>query len=105
MATYQLSFFAAVADTGVAVGTIVALGSAPALAGGIEWAITRKAPEKAWAMATALACAGVAMLAMAGADASVSLPGVALALAPARPTPATRSPPSACSPPATRPRP
>ena len=30
VATYQLSFFAAVADTGVAVGTIVALGSAPA---------------------------------------------------------------------------
>ena len=80
VASYQLSFFAAVADTGVAVGTIVALGSAPALAGGIEWAITRQAPARAWAMATALACAGVAMLALAGADASISLPGVALAL-------------------------
>ena len=80
VATYQLSFFAAVADTGVAVGTIVALGSAPALAGGIEWAITRKPPAKAWAMATALASAGVAMLALAGADASISLPGVGLAL-------------------------
>lgn len=80
VATYQLSFFAAVADTGVAVGTIVALGSAPALAGGIEWAITRRAPARAWATATALACAGVAMLALAGADASISLPGVGLAL-------------------------
>ena len=80
VASYQLSFFAAVADTGVAVGTIVALGSAPALAGGIEWAITGTAPAKAWAMATALACAGVAMLALAGADASISLPGVGLAL-------------------------
>src|SRR5687767_14982902 len=29
VASYQLAFFAAVADTGVAVGTIVALGSAP----------------------------------------------------------------------------
>src|SRR3954471_18302363 len=37
VATYQLSFFAAVHDTGVAVGTIVALGSAPALAGAPEW--------------------------------------------------------------------
>src|SRR3954452_9496733 len=36
VAAYQLAFFAAVADTGVAVGTIVALGSAPALAGAIE---------------------------------------------------------------------
>ncbi len=81
VATYQLSFFAAVADTGVAVGTIVALGSAPALAGGIEWAVEGRAPARAWAMATALACAGVAMLALAGSDAAISLPGVLLALA------------------------
>src|SRR3954449_10012910 len=80
VATYQVSFFAAVADTGVAVGTIVALGSAPALAGALEWAVERRAPARAWAMATALACAGVAMLALAGADAAISLPGVALAL-------------------------
>ena len=80
VATYQLSFFAAVHDTGVAVGTIVALGSAPALAGGIEWAVERRAPTRAWAMATALACAGVAMLALAGSDADISLPGVGLAL-------------------------
>lgn len=78
VATYQLAFFAAVADTGVAVGTIVALGSAPALAGGIEWAVERRAPGRGWAMATALACAGVALLSGAGVD--ISLPGVALAL-------------------------
>src|SRR3954470_17908433 len=80
VAAYQLCFFAAVADTGVAVGTIVALGSAPALAGALEWAVERRAPARAWAMATALACAGVAMLALAGADAAISLPGVGLAL-------------------------
>src|SRR5687768_12737541 len=39
VAVYQVSFFAAVADTGVAVGTIVALGSAPTLAGALEWAL------------------------------------------------------------------
>src|SRR3954464_4310079 len=38
VAVYQLAFFAAVKDTGVAVGTIVALGSAPTLAGGVGWA-------------------------------------------------------------------
>jgi drug/metabolite transporter, DME family len=80
VAAYQLSFFAAVADTGVAVGTIVALGSAPALTGLVEWAETRRPPARAWAMATALACAGVALLALAGADADVSLPGIGLAL-------------------------
>src|SRR5688500_14402 len=46
VAAYQLAFFAAVADTGVAVGTIVALGSAPALAGALEWAIERRAPTR-----------------------------------------------------------
>src|SRR3954469_15985696 len=72
VAAYQLCFFAAVADTGVAVGTIVALGSAPALAGGFEWALERRPPARTWAAATALAAAGVAMLALAGADASIS---------------------------------
>src|SRR3954464_12814602 len=80
VAAYQLCFFAAVADTGVAVGTIVALGSAPAIAGAFEWALERRAPPRARAAATALACAGVAMLALAGADAAISLPGVLLAL-------------------------
>jgi DME family drug/metabolite transporter len=80
VAVYQLAFFAAVADTGVAVGTIVALGSAPTLAGGAEWLIERRPPARAWAGATALACGGVAMLALAGGDAAISGPGVALAI-------------------------
>jgi DME family drug/metabolite transporter len=80
VASYQLAFFAAVSDTGVAVGTIIALGSGPAFAGAVEWAIERRVPSRAWAAATALACAGVAMLALSGADASVSVLGVALAL-------------------------
>jgi drug/metabolite transporter, DME family len=80
VAAYQLCFFAAVTDTGVAVGTVVAIGSGPALAGAFEWALDGRVPTRAWAAATALACAGVAMLALAGADAAVSLPGVALAL-------------------------
>ena len=80
VATYQLSFFAAVADTGVAVGTIVALGSRPRWRARSSGRSKRRAPARSWAMATALACAGVAMLAMAGADASISLPGVPLAL-------------------------
>src|SRR5262245_50021447 len=41
VATYQVSFFAAVADTGVAVGTIVAIGSGPAFAGVLEWVMDR----------------------------------------------------------------
>jgi DME family drug/metabolite transporter len=80
VAAYQLCFFAAVKDTGVAVGTVVALGSAPALAGAGGFLLDRRAPGGAWAAATALSCAGVALLALAGGGSQVSGPGVALAL-------------------------
>jgi len=80
VAVYQLAFFAAVADTGVAVGTIVALGSAPTLTGLFEWIADGRRPTSRWAAATALACAGVALLALAGGDADVSPVGVALAV-------------------------
>jgi drug/metabolite transporter, DME family len=81
VAIYQVSFFAAVADTGVAVGTVVALGSAPALAGGAAWLVDGDRPGAGWAMATALAAAGVACLALAGGgQAEISLAGVSLAL-------------------------
>jgi drug/metabolite transporter, DME family len=78
VAVYQLAFFAAVKDTGVAVGTIVAIGSGPMFAGAFEWALDRRVPSRGWALATALAIAGVTML--AGGGASISIPGVALAL-------------------------
>src|SRR3954447_8517129 len=98
VAAYQLSFFAAVHDTGVALGTIVALGSAPALAGALEWSLERRAPSPAWALATALACAGVALLALGGRDAAVSAPGSAWRCWRARRTPHTRCRRSGCSP-------
>jgi drug/metabolite transporter, DME family len=80
VAVYQLAFFAAVADTGVAVGTIVALGSAPTLTGLFEWLLERRRPDPRWTAATLLACAGVALLALSGGDANVSAPGIALAI-------------------------
>jgi DME family drug/metabolite transporter len=80
VAAYQLCFFAAVKDTGVAVGTVVALGSAPALAGLGGWLLDGRVPGRAWAVATALACAGVALLALSGGGSDVSAPGVALAV-------------------------
>jgi DME family drug/metabolite transporter len=81
VAAYQASFFAAVADTGVAVGTIVALGSAPALTGTLEWLLHGRRPPARWIGATALACAGVALLALAGgSQAGISPLGVGLAV-------------------------
>jgi drug/metabolite transporter, DME family len=81
VAAYQASFFAAVDVTGVAVGTIVALGSAPAITGALEWLLHGRRPPGRWAAATALAGAGVALLALAGgAEAGISPLGVGLAV-------------------------
>ena len=66
LAAYQPLFFLGTERNGVAVGTVVALGSAPVLAGLFEWALTRRVPTLTWAGATALALAGVALLALGG---------------------------------------
>jgi DME family drug/metabolite transporter len=80
VAAYQLAFFTAVQDTGVAVGTVVAIGSGPAFAGLLGRVVSRERLTARWALATGLACAGVALLVGAGAAADVSAPGVGLAL-------------------------
>jgi DME family drug/metabolite transporter len=80
VALYQVAFFVAVDLTGVAVGTVVAIGSGPAFAGGLAWAIEGERPTRRWAAATALAAAGVALLVAGSGGAAVDPAGVALAL-------------------------
>jgi DME family drug/metabolite transporter len=81
MAGYQLCFFAAVNRTGVAVGTVVAIGSAPALAGLLGWLVRREAPGWAWAGATALSVTGCVLLGISGGSGvAVDVWGVLLAL-------------------------
>jgi drug/metabolite transporter, DME family len=81
VAVYQAAFFAAVDDTGVAVGTVVAIGSGPAFAGLFASAFTGERLSLRWAAATGLACAGVVLLVLGGgAGGSVSGAGVGLAL-------------------------
>ncbi|MBN9186008.1 MAG: EamA family transporter [Microbacterium sp.] len=63
---YQPLFFLGTDRNGVAVGTVVALGSAPVLAGLLEWAVRRRGPRAAWVGATALATIGVVLLAFGG---------------------------------------
>ena len=45
LALYQPLFFLGTERNGVAVGTVVALGSAPILAGLLEWGLTRRVPS------------------------------------------------------------
>lgn len=82
IAVYQLSFFAAVKLTGVAVGTVVAIGTGPAVAGLLGMVVNRERLTRRWAVATGFAGIGVALLVGAGADgASVDVAGIALAVA------------------------
>lgn len=66
LAAYQPLFFLGTERNGVAVGTVVALGSAPVLAGLLEWALTRRLPSITWIGATILALGGVALLVFSG---------------------------------------
>src|SRR3954466_6936345 len=58
IAVYQLAFFAAVRDTGVAVGTVVALGSAPPPPGAVRGGRARPPPRAARAAAGCRAAPG-----------------------------------------------
>jgi DME family drug/metabolite transporter len=66
LALYQPLFFLGTERNGVAVGTVVALGSAPILAGLLEWVLTRRIPTTTWMLATALATVGVVLLGFGG---------------------------------------
>jgi drug/metabolite transporter, DME family len=76
----QLSFFAAVDRTGVAVGTVVAVGSSPIAAGVLAWLIRRERPGRRWAIATAVGVTGAVLLLAAGRAVNIDATGVGLAL-------------------------
>jgi DME family drug/metabolite transporter len=79
VAVYQLSFFAAVKLTGVAVGTVVAIGTGPAAAGLLGHIVNGERLTTRWALATACAAAGVALLAGDGGG-TVDPGGITLAI-------------------------
>jgi DME family drug/metabolite transporter len=79
VAVYQLSFFAAVKLTGVAVGTVVAIGTGPAAAGALGRLVNGERLTGRWALATACAAAGVVLLAGDGGG-TVDPAGIALAV-------------------------
>jgi DME family drug/metabolite transporter len=81
---YPLAFYAGMDLAGVAIGNVVALGTGPVVTALLEWLFERHPLSWRWAIATALAVAGMALLASAQhpgetADAGV-LPGVLLGL-------------------------
>jgi drug/metabolite transporter, DME family len=81
VAGYQVSFFTAVRVTGVAVGTVVAIGSAPVLTGLLSRLTGGPPLGRRWAAATTAAVVGCVVLVTGGRAAGVRPEGVLLALA------------------------
>lgn len=80
VAGYQLCFFAGVARTGVAAGTMVAIGTAPVAAGVLGYLIRREHVGPHWMAATLLSVVGCALLAASGEGLQGNAPGIVLAL-------------------------
>lgn len=62
LAVFQYCFFSSVRLTGVAIGTVLSIGSAPVFAGLFESFVLKKPPSRKWMMATVLTIAGCAIL-------------------------------------------
>ncbi len=80
-AAYQGAFFSAVAATGVATGTVVALGTAPVATGLCGTLLFRERLTRWWALATALAVLGCMVLVTAGDGGATRVEPVGVALA------------------------
>lgn len=77
VASYQVLFFTGISLTGVAPGTIAAVGSLPVWAGMVDLALGKR-PDARWLGATALAVCGCALLVGSGGSLSVDPLGVLL---------------------------
>ena len=80
MAGYQPAFFTAVDRTGVALGTVVAIGSAPIITGALSWMTGAGRPAGRWWAATVLALAGLSMLTLADRGVGVDPAGLGFAV-------------------------
>jgi DME family drug/metabolite transporter len=80
VAGYQLCFFAGVARTGVAAGTMVAIGSSPVAAGLLGYLVRHERVGRRWLAATVLAVAGCTLLAAGGGGLQGNMAGILLAL-------------------------
>lgn len=80
IALFQSSFFTSVRYTGVAIGTVVTIGSSPIFTGIFDWLLFKRRPTRVWATATILAIIGVVLLFVDSCEAVVEPFGVMLAL-------------------------
>ncbi len=81
-ALYQVCFFGGVLRAGVAVGTLVTIGSGPAFTGLLSWLFLRERPRLSWVVATSVCVVGLVLLIGSGSTSGdADLLGYLLALA------------------------
>lgn len=80
MAAYQPFFFGGVAKTGVAVGTVVGIGSAPIMAGILVFLFRGERPGWKWLVSTLLAITGCYLLFTVKENVTVNYVGVLMSL-------------------------
>lgn len=80
VALYQITFFSAVKSTGVAIGTVTALGSAPALTGLVAFVMNREKPTRRWFFATLITTVGIIVLSTSKGISDFNIRGFILAI-------------------------
>ncbi|GEN46094.1 EamA family transporter [Alkalibacillus haloalkaliphilus] len=80
MALYQPFFFSGVDLTGVAIGTVIAICSAPIFAGLMEGVIHKRLPDLVWAISTVLAVVGCLLLFQSGETVTFNFLGMMFSL-------------------------
>lgn len=80
MALYGATFFSAVRSTGVAIGTVVALGSAPFFTSVIGYFFHAVIPTRRWILSTSGSIVGITLIVVTGTSSKVTIIGVVLAL-------------------------
>lgn len=80
MTAYQPLFFTAVKETGVALGTVVTIGSAPVLAGLLGWLLDGESPSRSWWPATVLGLTGIVLIGYSTGELGVVPSGILAAI-------------------------
>lgn len=80
MAAYNLTFFAGIKATGIAVGTTIAIGSGPVWAGLLQTLVSRRPPPVVWWLGTLLAVGGGSLMVLPAAGDSLQVNGLGIGL-------------------------
>ena len=81
LAAYQLCFFWGVSRTGVAIGTIVGIGSSPVFAGLLDFFFQKRKAGRRWMVSTCMALLGCSMLVLDSRDLQIDGIGILLSAA------------------------